>query len=238
MFPERSRAARSSNATDHHTLRQRRRGRTRGEPAPRIASLASRPASRKTVLFVGTSLTAGLGLEPDSAFPQMIGRKLDSLRMPFDVVNAGVSGETTAGLLRRVGWLMRAPFDVLVLETGANDGLRGTPVATVRANLQRIVETIKSARPDAAIVLVQMEAPPNLGKLYTSQFHEVFPEIARKNGLILMPFLLDGVAGRPERNQADGIHPNLVGERIVAENVWRALRPVLEQRPAAQATAP
>jgi acyl-CoA thioesterase-1 len=198
--------------------------------ADSASPLAPRPSSRRTILFVGTSLTAGLGLEPDSAFPQMIDRKLDSLGLPYDVVNAGVSGETSSGLLRRIDWLLRAPFDVVVLETGANDGLRGTPVATVRANIQQMVDRIKAARPEAAIVLVQMEALPNLGEQYTSQFRALFPELARRNGLILLPFLLEGVAGRRELNQPDGIHPNLAGERIVAENVWRALRPVLERR--------
>jgi acyl-CoA thioesterase I len=181
-------------------------------------------------LFVGTSITAGLGLEPDSAYPQLIDRKLDSLGLPFDAVNAGVSGETSAGLLRRIDWLLREPFDVVVVETGANDGLRGVPVATVRSNLQQIVDRIKSSRPDAAILLVQMEALPNLGENYTSEFRAMFPELARANRLTLLPFLLDGVAGHRELNQADGIHPNMEGERVVAENVWRALKPILERR--------
>ena len=188
------------------------------------------PAERKTVLFVGTSITAGLGLEPDSAYPQMIDRKLDSLRLPYRAVNAGVSGETSAGLLRRIDWLLREPFDVVVVETGANDGLRGAPVATVRANVQQIIDRIKSARPEAAILLVQMEALPNFGERYTSEFRSVFPEVARQSGVTLLPFLLDGVAGHRELNQADGIHPNMDGERIVAENVWRVLRPILEER--------
>jgi acyl-CoA thioesterase-1 len=187
-------------------------------------------SDRRTILFVGTSITAGLGLEPDSAFPQLIDRKLDSLRLPYDAVNAGVSGETSAGLLRRIDWLLREPFDVVVIETGANDGLRGAPVATVRANVQQIVDRIKSSRPDAAILLVQMEALPNLGEKYTAEFRAMFPELARRNGLTLLPFLLDGVAGHRALNQADGIHPNMAGERIVAENMWRALRPVLERR--------
>jgi acyl-CoA thioesterase-1 len=181
-------------------------------------------------LFVGTSITAGLGLDPDSAFPQMIDRKLDSLRLPYDAINAGVSGETSSGLLRRIDWILREPFDILVLETGANDGLRGTPVATVRANIQQIVDRVKAARPNAAILLAQMEALPNLGEQYTSEFRAMFPELARRNGLVLLPFLLEGVAGHRELNQADGIHPNLAGERIVADNVWRALRPLLERR--------
>jgi acyl-CoA thioesterase-1 len=179
---------------------------------------------------VGTSLTAGLGLDPDSAYPQLIDRKLDSLRLPYDAVNAGVSGETSSGLLRRVDWLLREPFDVIVVETGANDGLRGTPVATVRANIQQIIDRVKAARPDAAIALVQMEALPNFGEQYTSEFRALFPELARRNGIVLLPFLLDGVAGHRDLNQADGIHPNMVGERMVADNVWRGLRPLLEQR--------
>jgi acyl-CoA thioesterase-1 len=182
------------------------------------------------VLFIGTSITAGLGLEPDSAYPQLIDRKLDSLKMPYDAVNAGVSGETSAGLLRRIDWLLREPFDVAVVETGANDGLRGAPVATVRSNIQQIVDRIKSARPEAAILLVQMEALPNLGENYTSEFRAMFPELARQNGLTLLPFLLEGVAGHRDLNQPDGMHPNMQGERIVAENVWRALRPILERR--------
>jgi acyl-CoA thioesterase-1 len=188
------------------------------------------PGARRSILFVGTSITAGLGLEPDSAYPQLIDRKLDSLGLPYDAVNAGVSGETSAGLLRRIDWLLREPFDVVVVETGANDGLRGVPVATVRSNLQQIVDRIRSSRPDAAILLIQMEALPNLGENYTSEFRAMFPALARANGLTLLPFLLDGVAGHREFNQADGIHPNMEGERVVAENVWRALKPILERR--------
>ena len=184
----------------------------------------------RKIVFAGTSLTAGLGLDPDSAYPQLIGRKLDSLRLPYEAVNAGVSGETSSGLLRRIDWLLREPFDVIVVETGANDGLRGTPVATVRANIQQIIDRVKAARPEAAILLVQMEALPNFGKEYTSEFHAMFPELARRNGVVLLPFLLDGVAGRRELNQRDGIHPTMEGERLVVENVWRALRPVLEER--------
>jgi acyl-CoA thioesterase-1 len=199
--------------------------------APRIGQRApAGPAARRTILFVGTSLTAGQGLEPDSAYPQMIDRKLDSLGLPYDAVNAGVSGETSSGLLRRIDWLLREPFDVIVVETGANDGLRGTPVATVRANVQQVIDRIRSARPTAAILLVQMEALPNFGEQYTSEFRALFPQLARRNGLVLLPFLLEGVAGHSDLNQPDGIHPNLTGERIVAENIWRALLPVLEQR--------
>jgi len=180
-----------------------------------------------TVLFVGTSLTAGLGLNPDSAYPQLVQQKIDSAKLPFEVVNAGVSGETTAGLLRRLDWLMRGNFDVIVVESGANDGLRGTPVATVRENLRAIVSKIRAAHPNARVVLVQMEAPPNLGPAYASAFHAMYGEVAKESGATLMPFLLNGVAGDRTLNQADGIHPNQRGEHIVADNVWRTLEPIL-----------
>lgn len=179
------------------------------------------------VLFVGTSLTAGLGLNPDSAYPQLIQQKIDSASLPFEVVNAGVSGETTTDLLRRLDWLMRGNFDVIVVESGANDGLRGTPVATVRENLRTIVSRIRATHPSVKVVLVQMEAPPNLGPQYTSAFHRMYADVAKETGATLMPFLLSGVAGDRSLNQADGIHPNQRGEHIVADNVWRTLEPVL-----------
>ena len=179
------------------------------------------------VLFLGTSLTAGLGLSPDSAYPQLIQQKIDAAHLPFEAVNAGVSGETTAGLLRRLDWLMRGNFDVVLVESGANDGLRGTPVATVKDNLRAIVSRIRAAHPSAKILVVQMEAPPNLGPEYTKAFHAAFGEVARENGATLVPFLLQGVAGDRTLNQGDGIHPNQRGERIVADNVWRSLEPVL-----------
>jgi acyl-CoA thioesterase-1 len=175
-------------------------------------------------------LTAGLGLEPDSAYPMLIQRKIDSAGLPFDVVNAGVSGETSSGLLDRLNWLLRGTFDVFVVETGANDGLRGIPPATLRANLETAIDRIKAKRPDATILLIQMEALPNLGARYTAEFHAVYPTVAREKGVTLLPFLLDNVAGRRDLNQGDGIHPNYVGERIVAANVWRGLEPLLEAR--------
>ena len=180
------------------------------------------------MLFAGTSLTAGLGLAPDSAYPMMIQRKIDSAGLPFEVVNAGVSGETSSGLVDRLAWLLRARFSVLVVETGANDGLRGIPVSTLRSNLESALDRIKAKRPDATIALVQMEALPNLGAKYTSEFHSVYPSVASQKHVTLLPFLLSGVAGQRNLNQADGVHPNNAGERIVAENVWKALRPILD----------
>src|SRR6185437_9721558 len=205
-------------------------------PAPTSAVPSQSPKSsggaageRRVVLFAGTSLTAGLGLDPDSAYPMLIQRKIDSAGLPFEVVNAGVSGETSSGLIDRLDWLLRARFDVLVLETGANDGLRGVPPATLKANLETALDSIKAKRPDARIVLVQMEALPNLGAKYAADFHAVYPAVAKEKGVTLLPFLLAGVAGKRELNQGDGVHPNDRGEHIVARNVWSGLRPVLEE---------
>jgi len=196
-------------------------------PGPAAASAPAALDDRRTILFLGTSLTAGLGLEPDSAYPQQIQRKIDASRLPYQVVNAGVSGETSAGLLRRLDWVLRRPAEVIVVETGANDGLRGLPVSATRTTIGEILSRIRRERPNAAIVLVQMEAPPNLGQEYTSAFHAMFAELAREHGATLMPFLLAGVAGEPRLNQGDGMHPNNAGERIVTDNVWRALQPLL-----------
>ena len=178
------------------------------------------------MLFLGTSLTAGLGLDPDSAYPALIQQKLDSARLPFEVVNAGVSGETSAGLLRRLDWVLRRPASVIVVETGANDGLRGQSVAATKATIGAILDRIAREQPSAKVLLVQMEAPTNLGARYTRAFHDMYPAVAREHGVTLLPFLLDGVAGNPSLNQADGIHPNERGERIVAENVWRGIESV------------
>lgn len=190
---------------------------------------AGTPASggRRTVLFLGTSLTAGLGLDPDSAYPQQIQRKIDANGLPYQTVNGGVSGETSAGLLRRLDWVLQSPAAVIVVETGANDGLRGQSVSASKATIGQILTRIKRERPDARVVLVQMEAPTNLGKDYTASFHAMFPALAKEHGVTLMPFLLDGVAGHADLNQGDGIHPNYVGERMVTVTVWKALKPVL-----------
>jgi acyl-CoA thioesterase-1 len=194
-----------------------------------ISANARESAARKTILFLGTSLTAGLGLEADSAYPQQIQRKIDAGGLPYQVVNAGVSGETAAGLLRRLDWVLQRPAAVIVIETGANDGLRGQPVTATEATIGQILDRIRRERPDARVVLVQMEAPTNLGRSYTTAFHAMFPSVAREHGVTLLPFLLDSVAGRPSLNQADGIHPNYAGERLVAEHVWRGLEPLLRR---------
>jgi acyl-CoA thioesterase I len=197
------------------------------EAAVPASTTPTAAGARRTILFLGTSLTAGLGLDPDSAYPQLIQRKIDASSLPYQVVNAGVSGETSAGLLRRLDWVLQRPADVIVVETGANDGLRGIPIESVRSSIDAILTKIRSARPTATIALVQMEAPPNFGQQYTTAFHEMFGSVAKEHGAVLLPFLLDSVAGYPRLNQADGIHPNPIGERKVADNVWRGLEPLL-----------
>lgn len=180
------------------------------------------------MLIVGTSLTAGLGLDPDSAYPALLQRKLDSAGIALRVVNAGFSGETSAGALRRIEWLLKDTAAVVMIETGANDGLRGQDVDSTRATLKAIVRRVKTALPGATILLAQMESPPNLGERYTTAFRAMFPAVAREEGVVLLPFLLDGVAGVPGLNQQDGIHPNEEGARRVADNVFRSLRQVLK----------
>jgi acyl-CoA thioesterase-1 len=179
------------------------------------------------VLFFGTSLTAGLGLEPEESYPSLIQAKLDSAGLAFRAVNAGVSGETSAAGLRRIDWLLSQPVAVLVLELGANDALRGQDLAAAGANLQAIIDRTRARHPDVRIVIAGMEAPPNLGSRYTAEFRQMFVDLARRNEAALIPFLLEGVGGVPELNQGDGIHPNAEGARIMAENVWTVLEPLL-----------
>ena len=215
--------SKSNGSSTAPVARAQQKGQTPLTPATEPSA-----RGRGVVLFAGTSLTAGLGLDPDSAYPMLIQRKIDSAGLAFDVVNAGVSGETSSGLLDRLDWLLRARFDVFVLETGANDGLRGLPTTTLQSNLEAAIDRIKAKRPDARIVLIQMEALPNLGPEYAASFHAVYPRVAREKKVALLPFLLADVAGRRGLNQADGVHPNDTGEHIVAENVWRGLKPLLE----------
>jgi len=192
--------------------------------APPAVSAAAKPV----ILFIGTSLTAGLGLEPDQSYPAVIARWLDSLHENYEVVDAGVSGETSADARGRIAWLLRRPAAVILLETGANDGLRGLSVDSMRVNIQAIIDTVRTVQPRARIILMGMEALPNMGPGYASDFHRAFPELAKKNGLTFIPFLLTGVAGIDTLNQADGIHPNTRGAQIVATNVMRVLLPVLD----------
>ena len=200
-----------------------------GESDVRDAGPPPRPeGERGRVVFLGTSLTAGLGVDPESAYPALIQQKLDSAGLPYTAVNAGVSGETSAGALRRVDWVLREPAAVLVIETGANDGLRGLDVDTLRANLQAIIDEANRQSPPPRIVLLGMRALPNYGLGYARRFRDVYPELAKANELSLVPFLLEDVAGRQSLNQADMIHPTPAGHRIMAETVWKVLEPVLQ----------
>lgn len=199
--------------------------------APELDDVPLPPAigERGRIVFLGTSLTAGLGLDPDQAFPALIQRKLDAGGLRFEAVNAGVSGETSAGARRRIDWLLRQPVAVVVIETGANDGLRGLEVDSLRSNIQAIIDEARRQSPKPAIVLLGMRAPPNLGFSYSRRFENVFPELAKENDLLLVPFLLEGVAGRPSLNQPDMIHPTAEGQRRMAETVWEVLEPLLKR---------
>ncbi|MGZ3874401.1 MAG: arylesterase [Mucilaginibacter sp.] len=182
-------------------------------------------STKKTILFFGDSLTAGYGLDdPADAFPGVIQRKIDSLKLPYTVVNAGVSGETTAGGLARIDWILKNKVDIFILELGANDGLRGIPVKETTENLQAIVDKVKAKYPDAKLVLTGMQVPPSMGGDYATSFKNVFPKIADKNKMALVPFLLANVGGNPKLNQSDGIHPTVEGAKIVADNVWKVLK--------------
>ena len=180
------------------------------------------------MLFLGTSLTAGLGVDPDSAYPAVVQRLAADAGLKIDVINGGLSGETSAGALRRADWLLSQRVAVLVIETGANDGLRGLDPDTTAANIASLIGKARAKAPGMSIVLVQMEAPRNLGQAYTRRFHALFAQVAAREKVRLLPFLLDGVAGKPELNQDDGIHPTPEGARLVAANVFRGLRPVLD----------
>jgi acyl-CoA thioesterase-1 len=198
------------------------------QAAAKPAEEAAPAVKKKTIIFFGDSLSAGYGLdEPTLAFPGLIQRKLDSLKMDYQVVNAGVSGETSSGGVGRIEWILNQPVDVFILELGANDGLRGIPVETTAKNLQTIMDSVKSKNPSVKIILAGMQVPPNMGAKYANAFKAIFPTLAEKNKVALIPFLLEGVGGEPALNQADGIHPNEEGHRKVAEVVWQTVGGIL-----------
>lgn len=176
------------------------------------------------VLFFGTSLTAGLGLDTAEAYPALIQKKMDSLGMDYSVVNAGLSGETTASGLNRLDWVFKQNVDILVIELGANDGLRGVSLEETRSNLEEIIKIAREKNPEVKIILAGMQIPPNMGEEYTSEFRSLFPELSKEYDLELIPFLLEGVAGDPKLNQQDGIHPTAEGQQILANNVWEVLK--------------
>ena len=186
-------------------------------------------SDKPRIVFFGNSLSAGYGLEDpeNQSFPGIIRKKLQADKLQFVVINAGLSGETTAGGKNRIDWILKQPVSIFILELGGNDGLRGIPTEETRKNLQAIIDTVKENYPEAKIVLAGMEAPPNMGDDYTSAFREIYPTLAEKNEVALIPFLLQNVGGEANLNQPDGIHPNAEGAKIVAENVWSILRPIV-----------
>ena len=185
-------------------------------------------AKKKSIVFFGNSLTAGYGLDdPSQGFAGLIQKRIDSLGLNYKVVNAGVSGETTSGGNSRIDWLLKQPLDIFVLELGGNDGLRGIPVSETRRNLQEILDKVKAKYPDAKRVLAGMQIPPNMGRKYATEFKDVYSDLAKKNEVTLIPFLLEGVGGESKLNQADGIHPTAEGHKILAENVWIRIKDLL-----------
>lgn len=188
----------------------------------------SQDEDKKTILFFGDSITAGLGVEPNQAFPALIQQKIDSLGLNYEVINAGLSGETSAGGLRRIDWVLQRDIDIMILELGGNDGLRGIEISSTKENLQQIIDKAKAKNPEMKIIIAGMQVPPNLGQDYAEEFHDIFPELAQENDLPLIPFILDGVGGEPELNQPDGIHPTAKGHIIVAENVWEVLEEIVK----------
>ncbi|MDQ6842973.1 MAG: arylesterase [Bacteroidota bacterium] len=184
-------------------------------------------AKMKTIVFFGNSLTAGYGVDPTEAYPALIQNIIDSLKLNYKVINAGVSGETSAGGNGRIDWILRQPVDVFVLELGGNDGLRGIPLLETRKNLQAIIDKVKAKYPSAKIMLEGMQIPPNMGQQYATEFKNIYPELAEKNKIALLPFLLKNVGGDPKLNQQDGIHPTPDGHKIVAQNVWEILKGIL-----------
>ena len=192
-----------------------------------VATLSFQAPQKKVILFFGDSLTAGYGLSTEEAFPAISEKLLLKSGKMVKVVNAGLSGETSAGGLSRIDWILRQPIDIFVLELGANDGLRGLPLNQTRTNLQAILDKVKAKYPKAKFVLAGMMVPPNMGKEYATEFRKIYPDLAKKNNATLIPFLLEGVGGDEKLNQADGIHPNVEGHRIVGKNVTRILEKLL-----------
>ncbi len=188
-------------------------------------------ADKKKIVFFGDSLTAGYGLTMQDAFPHIIQQRIDSLGLPYQVVNAGLSGETTAGGINRIDWILKSKPDIFILELGANDGLRGLSPDETKKNLRGMIDKVKASNPDVVVLLAGMQMFPNMGQEYTEQFKEAFPLVAKEKEVKLIPFILEGVGGDESLNQADGIHPNIEGHKIVAETVWNYLKPYLKSAP-------
>lgn len=185
--------------------------------------------SRPVILFYGNSITAGYNLDMSEAFPALLQQRLDSLGYSYLVVNAGLSGETSAGGLSRIEWVLKTPVDIFMLELGGNDGLRGIGLADTRKNLSLILEKVKQSNPGVKLIVAGMQIPPNMGQEYTEEFRTIYPALAEQHGALLIPFLLENVGGIPELNLPDGIHPTPEGHEIVAENVWSVLKEIVEK---------
>lgn len=183
----------------------------------------------KRILVIGDSIAAGYGLDPDESFPALLDQKIRDAGLNYTVVNAGVSGDTTAGGLRRISWLMRQPIDILILELGGNDGLRGIPPEETEKNLRGIIDKVREKYPSTKIVISGMQMPENMGTDYTTKFRELFHRVAKEKNTALIPFLLEGVGGKAELNQPDRIHPTAEGHRLIAETVWKILHPLLKE---------
>ncbi|HUH28730.1 arylesterase [Gelidibacter sp.] len=188
----------------------------------------AKDTKNKTILCFGDSITAGYGLDDSNdAYPALLQQKIDALDLNYTVINSGVSGETTAGGRSRIDWVIKQKVDLFLLELGANDGLRGVALSETRANLQAIIDVVKEKSPDTTIILAGMELPPNMGKEYTTEFRQLYADLAEKNNLEFIPFILKDVGGIAELNQGDGIHPNVEGHKILADTVWETLYPLV-----------
>jgi acyl-CoA thioesterase-1 len=196
-------------------------------PADTASAAKEAAEKQQNILFFGTSLTAGYGVDPTEAYPALIQKKIDSLHLHYKVINGGLSGETSAAGRNRIDWLLKQHIDIFVLELGANDGLRGLPVKETRANLQAVIDKVKKKYPEIKMVMLGMQMPPNLGADYTAAFKALFSDLAAKNNMTYVPFLLDGVGGVSKLNQQDGIHPTAEGHQILAQNVWLKLQGIL-----------
>ena len=194
-----------------------------------VSTKTENTTNNKRIVVFGDSLTAGYGLEDvEDAYPGLLQQKIDSLQLGYTVINSGISGETTAGGKNRIDWVLNQKPSVFILELGANDGLRGVPLTETKMNLQYIIDAVKTKYPSSKIVLVGMQIPPNFGQDYTNEFKNIFPALAQKNQVALIPFLLENVGGIPSLNQSDGIHPTAKGHKILAKNVWEVLAPILK----------
>lgn len=200
----------------------------RPEETTETTQSTDREDGMRYIIFYGNSLTAGYGLEESKSFPSLIQQRIDSLGLSYKVVNAGLSGETTSGGKNRIDWVLRQPVDIFVLELGGNDVLRGLELSSTRSNLAAIIESVKEKNPDVRIIIAGMQAPPNMGSRYVAEFNGIYPALAEKYNAKLIPFLLEGVGGVDSLNLDDRIHPNEKGQKIVMENVWSVLGPMLK----------